>query len=150
MMGEAQNAYLESRIAGATPVELIAILYQAAQTSLRDARRHLESGDIPQRAREISRCMEILTELRGSLDIDAGGGLARRLASLYDYMLGRLLDANVRQQAEPLCEVTALLATLGEAWQAVATPSEPAVESYAPWQSDFAESSISAGRVWSY
>jgi flagellar protein FliS len=38
---------------------------------------------------------------------------------LYDYMQRRLIEANYRQDAEALDEVSALLATLLEAWQAV-------------------------------
>ena len=49
-----KDAYLESRVLSANPLELICILYQFALDSVRDARRHLAAGDIVARSREFA------------------------------------------------------------------------------------------------
>ncbi|MGI8991043.1 MAG: flagellar export chaperone FliS [Bryobacteraceae bacterium] len=118
-MNQRLAAYLEQRILSADPVELIRILYQQGLTEVREARRHLEARDIEARSKSISKSFEILCELSRSLDMDRGGEIAERLSGLYDYMRGRLLDANFQQADEPLAEVLSLLSTLAEAWESV-------------------------------
>ena len=131
----AHDAYLESRVLSAGPIELIRILYQTAAGSVRDARRHLEQGDIVARSRAISRAIEALLELTGALDFARGREIAQRLAELYTYMLRRLTEANFQQADAPLAEVLGLLATLSEAWDGIRdqTGAPTPVESKNQW-----------------
>lgn len=135
MWNNGHDAYLESRVFSAGPVELVHMLYQAAGQAVRDARHYLAQGEIADRSRCINKACEILMELTNSLDHKQGAEIARRLNQLYDYMLGQLIDANVRQADAPLAEVLGLLETLGEAWSASrpapAMPPPQAQQSYA-------------------
>jgi flagellar protein FliS len=124
MPGTVQDAYLESRILTADPLELVRMLYRAAVDATKRPRAHLAGGRIAERSREICRAMAIISELSGSLDHTRGGALSARLAELYDYMQRRLLEANARQKAEPLAEVESLLATLLAGWEQARPASE--------------------------
>jgi flagellar protein FliS len=119
MWQNAHDAYLDSRIMSANPLELVTILYQACIGSVRDARRHLANRDIAQRSKSITKAWEILTELTISLDRKRGGEISERLAELYDYMMRRLTEANFKQTDAPLAEVLGLLSTLLEGWQGI-------------------------------
>jgi flagellar secretion chaperone FliS len=121
MWNSARDAYLESRILSAGPIELVRMLYQTAAGSVREARHHLEAGDVLARSRAISKAGQALLELTASLDFARGGEIAPRLAQLYDYMLRRLTEANFQQADAPLAEVLALLATLSEGWDSIQT-----------------------------
>ena len=125
MWQDAQNAYLESRVFSADPIELVRLMYQATTAALRQARQHLAEGDIAARSRSISKACEILIELETSLDHGRGGDISRRLAQLYDYLRGRLFEANMKQSDEPLAEVLGLLSTLSEAWDGVQNQTRP-------------------------
>jgi flagellar protein FliS len=116
------DAYLESKILSASPVELIRILYGAALDSVREARNCLSAGRIAPRSRAITRAIAILTELGCSLDHGKGGELSRTLAELYDYMERRLIVANQEQSDTPLAEVLGLIENLSDAWREVAAP----------------------------
>ena len=120
----AQDAYLESRVLTADPLELVRMLYRAAVDATRRSRAHLAGGRIAERSREICRAMALISELSGSLDHTKGGTLSARLADLYDYLQRRLLEANARQKAEPLAEVESLLTTLLAGWEQVRPASE--------------------------
>jgi flagellar secretion chaperone FliS len=74
-----------------------------------------------------------LIELSRSLDHKAGGKLAGRLATLYDFMRRKLLEANFRQIDAPLGEVLSLLATLAEGWSEIAKPQEQVAPANSPW-----------------
>ena len=136
-----KDAYLESRVLSADPVELIRIVYQHALDSVRVARRHLAAGDIAARSRSISQALAAVAELTASLDHSVGGTISRNLEQLYLYISRRLFEANIQQQDGPLAEVEALLNTLSEAWK---PSSEPADERFrevpvpamgpGPWQ----------------
>lgn len=127
MSYRARDAYLESRVLSADPLELVRILYQAGVEAVANARRCLAQGDIAGRSREITRAHSILTELTLSLNHEAGP-IARDLAELYDYMQRRLLEAHLRQADGPLAEVGRLLATLLEGWNQCRPATQPAVE----------------------
>jgi len=121
------NPYEQNRILEASPVELVRILYTAAERAVGDAREYLRAGDIAGRSRAITKAQMILFELAGSVDRNRGGKMADRLIALYDYMLGRLTEANVQQEDAPLAEVGELLNTLDEGWRSVAEEPEPAL-----------------------
>ncbi|HTS62273.1 MAG TPA: flagellar export chaperone FliS [Candidatus Acidoferrales bacterium] len=150
MWNNGHDAYLESRILAADPVELVTLLYQACRQAVRDAREHLAAGRIGDRSRAITRAHEVLTELSGSLDHERGGEISRRLAELYDYMQRRLLDANMRQNDEPLVEVLGLLNTLAEAWESVKPAAKPALPAESPWAQPRASLETGAVHAWSF
>lgn len=113
---QAREAYLESKILSADPLELVRIMYQGALEAVAQARRCLAANDVLGRSRQISKAHSLLTELALSLNHEAGGELSRNLAELYDYMQRRLLEAHLRQSDEALAEVARLLTTLLEGW----------------------------------
>src|ERR1039458_3313998 len=133
MWQNAHDAYLESRVLSADPLELVQLLYEAAIEAVREARRHLAAGEIAARPRSITKAFGILQELVAALDHDHGGEISGRLAQLYDYMERRLLEANFQQADEPLAEVLGLLATLAEGWRGVKQQTEPAAPPENPW-----------------
>jgi flagellar protein FliS len=150
MWHEAHDAYLESKILSADPLELVRLLYGAATDAVREARRHLAAGEISERSRAISKALEILFELSTTLDHQNGGEISVRLAQLYDYMQRRLIDANLQQADEPLVEVLGLLSTLSEGWAAIGRRSEPV-----PVENPWMEPAVSAGatpaaHAWSF
>ena len=112
-----RDSYLENRILGASPLELVAILYQEASKSVREAIGQLDAGDIRARSRAVTRAQLILMELVNSLDLEAGGSIARSLAELDDYMQIRLTEANAAQSRKQLEEVARLLGILEEGWK---------------------------------
>jgi len=137
MWNNGHDAYLESKVLSADPVELVNLLYQASIQAVRDARHFLAQGEIADRSRAINKACEILIELNSSLDRERGGEIVERLAPLYDYMLGRLLEANLQQSDAPLAEVQSLLATLSEAWAGVRPQAAPpAAVAANPWSQE--------------
>ena len=119
-MANPVHRYREAAISTANPLQLVVTLYDAAVVSLREARGHLERGDIGNRSRSVNKCISVLSELQSSLDRDRGGEIARSLDRLYDYMRRRIFEAHAAQDPKPLLEVETLLATLRSAWEELA------------------------------
>jgi flagellar protein FliS len=106
-------------VLSASPMELVRMLYSGALSAVRAARENLESGDIRERSRQITKACSIIEELAISLNKEQGGKVAQDLAELYVYMHQRLIQANIQQQMAPLVEVQKLLETLFEAWRQI-------------------------------
>lgn len=128
MLGQPRNpvsAYaqigMETSVQNANPHRLIVLLLEGASTAIAIARIAIDHNDVSARGNSISKAINIINNgLRASLDDDAGGDLAQKLAALYEYMCKRLLIANLRNDKVVLDEVAYLLSEIHEAWVAIA------------------------------
>ena len=112
--------YRTSQVVSASRAGQIVLLYQGA---IRFGAQHLawlERHEIEQAHRSSIRCQEIVTALRGSLDLSAGP-IAVQLDELYDFVLRRLTAGNVSKEPKPTEEALQVLRGLLEAWQELAT-----------------------------
>jgi flagellar protein FliS len=129
MFGKNQNplaAYAQAGIAAkvqaASPHQLIILLFEGAESAISVAKLHMESGETAQKGKLISQAIDIIANgLKASLDIDAGGKLAEQLSALYDYMVRRLLSANLENNSAALDEVLRLLGEIHSAWTEIGT-----------------------------
>ena len=125
MTQHAVNAYsqvgVESNLADASPHKLVLMLFEGAIKAVARARLAMTKGEIAPKCEAISKAIAIVQEgLQLSLDVKAGGELAENLNGLYEYMIHRLVFANLKNQVEPLDEVGKLLVDLKNAWAAIA------------------------------
>jgi flagellar secretion chaperone FliS len=109
---------LETTIADASPEQLILMLHDGLLESLHRARLAMAEGRIAEKGEAISKALAILTEgLMPALDQERGGDIAGNLASLYEYMITRLMLGNLQNDAAHLDEVSKLVQELKSAWQ---------------------------------
>lgn len=111
---------VESAVMSATPHRLISMLFDGAQASIRAARLHMQSGDVAEKGKAISRAIDIVNQgLLAALDQERGGELAQRLEQIYDYVVRLLLQANLHNDVERLDEAARLLEDIGSAWREI-------------------------------
>lgn len=114
------NIGLETGVAAASSHQLIMMLYEGAELSVRLAIRHMGERDLAKKSAAISKASIIILEgLRAALDPQQGGDLALRLDALYEYMSKRLMVAHLNNESAPLEEVLVLLRELHEAWRQI-------------------------------
>jgi len=107
-------------VAAADPQKLVLMLMDGALERLATARGCMARNDIGGKAQLLNRVIQIIGELRGSLDLSKGAQIAANLDALYDYMTRRVLLASVKNNAEMLDEVSKLMRDVREAWAQVA------------------------------
>ncbi|MBT9568791.1 MAG: flagellar export chaperone FliS [Thiobacillus sp.] len=111
------NVGLETGVASASPHQLIIMLYEGAELSVRMAIKYINERNLEKKSAAISKASTIILEgLRAALDTSKGGDIALQLDSLYAYMNQRLMLAHINNQTEPLEEVLGLLRELHDAW----------------------------------
>ncbi|MBV1777161.1 flagellar export chaperone FliS [Burkholderiaceae bacterium DAT-1] len=116
--GRYAEVELATRVASASPHQLIIMLYEGAIQSVMQARTHMQAGQQQEKGLAIKRAMSIIEEgLRLSLDKNAGGEIAQNLDDLYTWMTFRLFFGNAQNDEEKLNEVLTLLGTLKSAWE---------------------------------
>jgi flagellar protein FliS len=107
-------------VASADPHKLISMLFQGALLAIANAKNGIMRKDTPAKGAAISKAIAIIGEgLHASLDKKVGGELAQNLASLYDYMVSRLVAANLNNDVAILDEVAGLLTELKGAWDSI-------------------------------
>ena len=118
-MAAYRSALAHGGVASADPHALVQMLLDAVFDRMVAARGCIERGELAGKAKLLHSCVILIAELRGSLDLDKGGTLARNLRDLYEYMTRRLLIANVRSDASCVTEVLSLLGEIRSAWVAI-------------------------------
>ncbi|GAA3539981.1 flagellar export chaperone FliS [Zobellella aerophila] len=122
--GRGAGAYarvgVETNVMSASPHQLIMMLFDGAQSGLRTARLHMQGGNVAEKGMAISKVLDIVNNgLLAALDMEQGGELAERLASLYDYVGDLLLQANLHNDEQRLDEAARLLDSIGSAWREI-------------------------------
>lgn len=115
-----QKVGLESAVLSASPHQLVVMLFDGAYSALVRARLFLEQGDIPAKGEALSKAINIIDNgLKAGLNMEVDSDLPANLAALYDYMVRRLLHANLRNDVEAIVEVEGLLNNIADAWKQI-------------------------------
>jgi flagellar secretion chaperone FliS len=114
-----QSVSAHGGVANADPHAMVLMLMDAAAERIATARGCIERRETARQARLLHSCVNILAELRGSLNIGEGGPLARNLSDLYDYMIRTLLLANTASDPAGLANVSRLMDEIRSAWVAI-------------------------------
>ncbi len=110
---------LASRIEGATPHQLVSILFDELLIALDGLLAALRHGDAIRRARYQARAASVLHGLETGLDFEGGGDLARQLASLYRQTRRLVMDPD---QSPGLDSMRETLADVAAAWASIGRP----------------------------
>ena len=132
-----RNAGVDTAVHQASPHQLISMLFDGLLQSVRAAHGALERAELATKGEQLGRAVRILEEgLKGALDMQRGGDVAQNLRALYDYCVGRLTDANLRNDAAALAEVTRLIEPVADGWRQMgaATTAPPTLAARASTQ----------------
>jgi flagellar secretion chaperone FliS len=114
------KSYRQIATQTAPPGQLVLMLFDGALRSLDRALLGFDSHDIGERNstihNNVQRAIDIIRELNGSLDLEAGGQLADTLRNLYAFFERRLLDSNLRKSRQGIDDVVPMLKQLRDAW----------------------------------
>lgn len=93
--------YRQSQVDGAKPAQILVLLFQTAVQRTKRAIIACSPDKDAERGEAVRRVLDIVIELRSTLDRDAGGEMAANLDSLYDYVITTIIDAHAtRNEAE--------------------------------------------------
>lgn len=115
MNNEAFNQYKTNSVYTANPEELTLMLYNGLVKFIMKAQYAISKNDMESANENIIKSQQIITELMSTLDKKYE--IANNLLLLYDYMLRRLIEANVKKNAGILDEVLDFVKQLRDTWE---------------------------------
>lgn len=111
-----KRSYQETALRGATPIELVVVLYETAIEDMRRALAAMQQNDIETRVRHLSHALIVLQQLQGTLDFERGGSAARQFEQFYSLVRAKLLEAQIRNAPELLREQMRYVSEVRDCW----------------------------------
>ncbi|HEY3983664.1 flagellar export chaperone FliS [Cedecea sp.] len=126
-----QSVGLETAVLSASPHQLVVILFDGALSALIRARLFIEQNETAAKGQAITRAINIIDNgLKAGLNMEVGGELPHNLSALYEYMVQRLLQANLYNDISIINEVEALLNNIASAWKQIGPGTSPTQDSF--------------------
>ena len=113
------STYRDVDVLSSSPSRLVPLLYKHLLVNLRRAILCVRRTDIEGRFESLDKAADIVAELRGVLDFDAGGELSVQLSSLYGFWAKEISSAGGGLDAARLERVAAMVAELYDSWESV-------------------------------
>ncbi|OIQ55624.1 flagellar export chaperone FliS [Neomoorella thermoacetica] len=111
--------YQQNAVMMAGPGELTAMLYEGAIRFLNQARQAITKKDIPAAHQSLIRAQDIISYLNNTVNTTYEVGA--NLAAIYDYVLRRLVEANMKKDAAIIDEAIDLIKDLSATWREAMT-----------------------------
>lgn len=115
-----QKVGAQAQTSEASPHRLVQMLMEGGLDRIAQAKGAMQRKDIPSKGVLISKAIGIIGGLREGLDMTNKAEELGSLDNLYVYMMKRLAEANINSDPKILDEVSDLLRTVKEGWDAVA------------------------------
>lgn len=117
MINNAANAYKNSKIQTASPAELTLMLYDGAVKFCNIALMGLEKNDYEKVNVNLVKAQKIIMEFRSTLDFKYP--VAKDFDLVYDYIYRRLVEANVKKEAEIIEDALTYIKEMRDTWKEV-------------------------------
>ena len=114
-MANPYATYQTNSVTTALPQDLTLMLYEGLIKFAMLSKRAIEQGLIEQKNTNIQKAQAIILELQ--LTLNQSIALSKDLNNLYDYMQGRLIDANVKNDVVAIDEVIGFAEEFRETWK---------------------------------
>jgi flagellar secretion chaperone FliS len=111
------QTYQQNSITTASPQELTFMLYNGCLKFIKLAKKAMEENDVQAKHSNILKAQAIVQELNVTLNMDIE--LSQNMRQLYDYMLNRLVEANIKNDAVILEEVESYVVEFRDVWKEV-------------------------------
>jgi flagellar protein FliS len=115
-----QKVNSHAQTSEATPHRLVQMLMETGLARIAQAKGAIDRKDIPAKGMLIGKAIEIIGGLREGLDMEKQAKALASVDNLYLYMTQRLAQANIKSDPVILDEVSGLLLTVKEGWDAIA------------------------------
>ena len=118
-MNQGYSMYEQIAINTSNPLKIVLMMYDGAINFLNKSIEYAENGDTKNKNIYANMARDIIVEFNNSLNMEAGGEIAKSLRSLYFFMNRHLMESNWKDDIQGLEEVVQLLSNLRNAWQDV-------------------------------
>jgi flagellar protein FliS len=125
------DQYRKSAVAGASPLQLVVMLYDGCLRFMEAGKRAIQDRDLEKQNDSLQRAQRIIAELMSTLDMEKGGDVSQNLLSLYTFAYNRLVEGNIEDRVEYVDHAIQVMSGLRDSWVQL----ESASRTGAPYES---------------
>jgi flagellar protein FliS len=114
--GRFVQEYRKGAVNGASPLQLVIMLYDGALRFMEVAKHAMGQKDLEKQNDSLQRAQKIVMELMSCLDMEKGGEIATNLLALYTYALEQLVQGNMKDDVAAIDRVITIFSELRESW----------------------------------
>jgi flagellar secretion chaperone FliS len=114
--GRFAQEYRKNAVNGASPLQLIIMLYDGALRFMEAGKHAMKTGDLDRQNDQLQRAQKIFMELMSCLDMEKGGEIAKNLLGLYTFCLNELVTANMKDDPAGVDRAMKVISDLRESW----------------------------------
>lgn len=110
------HEYRKQSVNGASPLQLIIMLYDGALRFMEAGRAAMVARDLQKQNTSLQKAQQIILELTACLDMRQGGEIAQNLFALYTFSYNQLVSANIEDRPELIDGAMRTMRDLRESW----------------------------------
>ena len=114
-----KSRYIHTEISTSNKLELVILCYDKSIQFLKQAKDYLLKKEYELKSEKLAKVIDIIGELKCSLNFDHGGDLAKNLDAIYTYLTNRLVEGDLNKDSVVFDEAVNILEELREAWQGI-------------------------------
>ena len=111
------QTYKENTVTTASPGDLTLMLYNGCLKFIKQGRQAILDKNIEEKNTSLLKVQEIIRELMATLNMEYE--ISHQMMLMYDYILNRLIEANVNNNLEALDEASSHIKEFRDTWQQV-------------------------------
>jgi flagellar protein FliS len=112
----AYNAYKTNSVNYASKEQLLLMLLDGAVKFAKMGRQAILDKDVKKAHENIVKTQNIFYELIATLDVNKGGDWAKSLMNIYDFIVRRLVQANIKKDIAIMDEVIPIIEEVRDTW----------------------------------
>ncbi len=110
----AYQKYQQNQVNMSSPAELTLMLYRGAARFIAASKQAIQDGNLQEAHNSNLRAQDIIRELMITLNMDVP--MSQNFYSLYEYMINRLIQANIKKDVEVLDEIKEYCEEFAKTW----------------------------------
>ena len=114
--GNAFNTYKSNSINFASKDQLLLMLVDGASKFSKIGRQAIIDKDVKKAHENIVKTQNIFYELMATMDVSKGGEWTESLMQVYEFIVRRLADANIKKSEEIMNEIIPLIEDVRDTW----------------------------------
>ncbi|MBK5240387.1 flagellar export chaperone FliS [Clostridium sp.] len=114
--GNAFNTYKSNSVNFASKDQLLLMLVEGAAKFSKIGRQAILDKDVKKAHENIIKTQNIFYELMATMDVAKGGEWTESLMKVYEFIVRRLADANIKKSEEIMNEVIPLIDDVRDTW----------------------------------
>jgi flagellar secretion chaperone FliS len=119
LYGNKANEYRKGAVNGASPLQLVIMLYDGALRFMAATKHAMAQKDYDAQNVNSQKAQRIIMELMGCLDMQQGAEIAQNLLAIYTFVLNTLVEANIKDDPKSIDACAKILSDLRESWVAL-------------------------------